>query len=639
MGSIKIRKITYSGDMYYFESPELDDGINLIVGDNGSGKSTFSFFISYALGGTINCFKNNTNNKRRYLEIINDKNNYVLLNIDICEHSYVFKRFINNNDIFISDGVNNFSRKIKRVNDEETFSDWMLSKLDIDVFDLTLGKNSWKIGFNDLFRLMYYDQGTLPIKIFKSPDTENYITDSDVIRNAIFETLLGKTSDKYNRVYNSYQEKLLKYESAKQEVRLFCNLNNISQDVKFDLDGIVKDLETLELEFESIKIKRDESVIQETSFNDNLDFINEVKTNLLNTNVSINDMKIKKEQLLTEKYRVESFKSELKFEVEQLLKIIFINKKLNVFSPTTCPFCSKEIDDSKLGLCVCGNCKDDDGMEKFIYSSDDYLDIYKRKSKKIESINSALLSINEDIDTINSNITDKAKSLDLLTNDLSSIVENSVYSGNSNSIYMINIKLNHINDKICEKEKEYNIFSKLNNLLLNRERMDSDRAIAKELLNKEDYIFKKDKKDMVVNFNKIFKDLVNKSALSGAVVSIESDYMPIINGGTYTAKSAYVTIRLMYYYSMLLYGLIHGGIKFPMFLLIDTPEDSGIDLGHLIKNIKLIESTISSYTNDSSKYQVIITSGEDKYPDSFSKYKKITFNAKGNDFILKEKNV
>lgn len=35
MGSLIIEKVKYSGDKYFYESPMLTNGINLIVGDNG----------------------------------------------------------------------------------------------------------------------------------------------------------------------------------------------------------------------------------------------------------------------------------------------------------------------------------------------------------------------------------------------------------------------------------------------------------------------------------------------------------------------------------------------------------------------------------------------------------------------------
>lgn len=79
MGSLIIEKVKYSGDKYIYESPKLTKGINLIVGDNGSGKSTFTYFIEYCLGNNIKYFEKDYN--KEYIEIVNDTNNFVELDI------------------------------------------------------------------------------------------------------------------------------------------------------------------------------------------------------------------------------------------------------------------------------------------------------------------------------------------------------------------------------------------------------------------------------------------------------------------------------------------------------------------------------------------------------------------------------
>ncbi|EHH0709803.1 AAA family ATPase, partial [Vibrio vulnificus] len=220
MGSLKINRVSYSGKNYYYDSPELDTGINIIVGENGSGKSTFSFLVDYGLGGSVEYFKKaeipkkkRKGKKREYALIVNDENNFVLLDVSINDVNYKLKRYINHNEIFIDDGSNSVSKRIFRQGDIETFSDWLLSKLNIEVFELTLGRHSWLIGFKDLYRLMYYDQETSPIKIFKSPDSDNFISDSDVIRKSIFETLLGKTSEAYNKSYSDFRKSKIEYET------------------------------------------------------------------------------------------------------------------------------------------------------------------------------------------------------------------------------------------------------------------------------------------------------------------------------------------------------------------------------------------------------------------------------------------
>ena len=100
MGSLIIKRVLYNADDYIFESPELSEGINIIVGDNGSGKSTFSYILEYGLGGDIKYFK--PSDKEKHVIITKDKNNYVIIELEINDIKYEFKRFIGKDDIFIS---------------------------------------------------------------------------------------------------------------------------------------------------------------------------------------------------------------------------------------------------------------------------------------------------------------------------------------------------------------------------------------------------------------------------------------------------------------------------------------------------------------------------------------------------------
>ena len=49
MGRLAIRRVVYSGDKYSFESPYLNDGIVIMEGVNGHGKSTFMNLFYYGL--------------------------------------------------------------------------------------------------------------------------------------------------------------------------------------------------------------------------------------------------------------------------------------------------------------------------------------------------------------------------------------------------------------------------------------------------------------------------------------------------------------------------------------------------------------------------------------------------------------
>lgn len=645
MGSLKINRVSYFGNKYYYQSPELNDGINVITGDNGSGKSTFSFFIDYGLGGDVEHFKKNKDDKskakkktiREYSFIVNDKDNYVLLDVFINNINYQFKRFINKNEIFINDGNNSFSRKLFRKGDIEIFSDWILSKLGIEVFDLTLGRHNWLIGFKDLYRLMYYDQETSPIKVFKSPSADNYISDSDVIRKAIFETLLGKTSEKYNQSYSEYRKAEIEYKKASNELNEICKLNNLSPESEYNLTELNKEIEEL---INTIALIEDERLLasrSKTELDINFELIEKLKDEHLNKSIELNECKLNKNKLLVEMSRIENFKQDLEFEIEQINKIIFTHDKLDIFSEITCPFCSKEIDKERQNLCLCGNHRDEENETKFIYSSSDYLYIHAQKSKKLTTVQDAINAVHNDIYESSIHIDKLILEIEAIVTELSNLIDVSTDEGNLAVLSQYNLHLNHLNDELCIKQRHYQSYVVIKELILAKESKNVTRESSLKEFKRQEAIFKKDNKKTIKEFATILKSLVDDSSLSCETMSIDDDYMPIIDGGIYREKSSAVTVRMMYYYTMLIYSLINTNVKFPKFLIMDTPEDSGIDKEKLIKNICLLDEKIKESNSQDVNYQVIITTGDDRCPESFEKYIVDIFKEKEKDYILKER--
>ena len=82
MGRLAVRRVVYSGKNYSFESPYLNDGIVIMEGVNGHGKSTFMDLIYYGLGGRVPAFnKSDEDSSSKHNEIYNDENNYVEIEI------------------------------------------------------------------------------------------------------------------------------------------------------------------------------------------------------------------------------------------------------------------------------------------------------------------------------------------------------------------------------------------------------------------------------------------------------------------------------------------------------------------------------------------------------------------------------
>ena len=242
MGLMRVNKLVYEGEKYHFVSKEFNKNIILIEGDNGTGKSTFCNLIYFALGGEVPIFRRS--NDKRHDEITSDIDNYVDLYISINDGSYLLRRYFGDNEVTIipykrlvekvysEDKQTLLEEKIRyalsedeteiypvnRSKDSSVFSDWILGQLDVSVVELFHGYNTFKINISDLMRLIYHDQQPNPEGIYKKPDTNStYVSDSELVRKAIFELLVGKA---YSEYYDSIVEekKLAREKSLAKEV-------------------------------------------------------------------------------------------------------------------------------------------------------------------------------------------------------------------------------------------------------------------------------------------------------------------------------------------------------------------------------------------------------------------------------------
>ena len=79
MSNLLIKQVKYIGTDYIYESPILSSGVNILEGENGSGKTTFSSLIYFGFGGNVKWFKEDKNDDHQ--QIVNDKSNFVELSI------------------------------------------------------------------------------------------------------------------------------------------------------------------------------------------------------------------------------------------------------------------------------------------------------------------------------------------------------------------------------------------------------------------------------------------------------------------------------------------------------------------------------------------------------------------------------
>jgi len=639
MGKLRINQVTYSGDKYYYISPKINEGLNLFVGDNGSGKTTLTLFIDFALGGNVDVFRDNKTKRKQssikyeYREVLDDANNFVELDLDINSKNFKLKRFIRDNEIFIDDGEFVFSRKIFRKGKDETFSDWLLKSIDIEPFELNMGTYSWTFDFHSLYRLINYDQYTPNNKIYKLPTSDNFVSDSQVIRKSIFETLLNTTSDEYHAAFNLFKAEEKKFKELTSNFNSLIKVHEDFYDESICVQSLLSEIENKETKLEALKSKRISLSTASENKGVSEDAVKEAERVLLRVIDEKNEKRKEFKELKYELARVNNFASDLESEIEQIQKIIFTHEALDLFHPDNCPLCKKEFKQCEQHLENLSN-----SSFNYTYSIEEYRNIYKQKVKKKNTIESAKESISQDVKAIRLSLRKLNSTKLKYKKRLNDLVKTLKCNSELTELERINYKINDLNDELYLLNKRYSVNKEILALKSKKEASDGEKKRLKTSLYNAEKNFIEGNEEIIKRFNKEFSNLMDASPLKISCAKIDQDYMPEIDGGVYREISSGVIIRLAYYFSLLIYSLKFEKSSFPNILIIDTPEDSGIDTPKLISTLESFYSAVLEASNKNfHDYQIILTTGEDRYPKTFDNYIVDEFKEKEGNFILKVK--
>lgn len=653
MGSLRIQKVVYQGANYHFESPLFDENLIIVEGDNGTGKTTFCNLIYYGLGGRVSEFSRKEK-KEQHKQITDDKDNRVELYIKINDENFKLTRYVEDNDITVSSiletcDISTKSLTLIHNNDEPTsifqvfrsaeieyiFSDWVLSKLGITVVELYQGYRNFKINFTDLMRLIYHDQQPDPKGVYKKIDTQsNFMNDSELLRKAIFELLVGKT-------FSEYYDSLSKSKALEKD-------KNIAAGLLKEYSRIVEELagssEPLNITFLQASLQEKENQLERlhnsrNKFKSNREVkgakVDYALTDLKNliTERQLTLSKLNQDLISTidEKQKLSFVKENTLREISQIVKIIHSHDQLNLFSADTCPYCLGKVERAT-GHCVCGSEIQEEQYQRFFYTSKEYKEIYKAKIKTTQTIDTAIVDCNQDINAIQMNIRRLETEIPELMRKIEGRVDNLDTPIDLDTINDIDDEILNTRQDIEKIRQQIEAESKNARLSNDYERKRSDHESSKLQTDELEAKAKIDIQGKVGKLSSIYNALMTDSLpdCNAARISID-DYLPIVGSGEYREASSAVSRRLMYYLALMNLSLSQEDVPFPRFLLIDTPETSGIEL----ENLKRCLEKIGELGRYGKSYQVILTTGLKKYPDSFKGYRKIYLPDKQHRLLVK----
>ncbi len=651
MGYLRIKKVVYSGQKYFFESEIFEKNIVLIEGDNGTGKSTLCNLIYFGLGGKVNEFRPDSDKKHK--EITSDSDNFIELYISINGENFLLRRYLSENDIrvtpFVEKVVKERDKKSIKYSaqemaektkvyaifrrEEDTFSDWILGKLGITVVELYQGYATFKVNFADLMRLVYHDQQPDPEFIYKKLDTKpNFVSDSETLRKAVFELLVGKA---FSEFYGAIAESK-KAENDKALAKSLVDEYTVLSD-KIRGREELKNKSFLQEEIRKNEGQLEKSQAARVAFKRNRDTsitldpqIDMVKNRIMEIELELSDKQEALVGLYNERYRLFAIKNDTVREVGQLQKVIHTHNHLNLFASDTCPYCLTKVDRPE-DHCVCGAQIDEEQYERFFYTSQEYNEILKAKTKSLATIDLAISGCNDDIHEIADGQKSLTKALTELKEKLRTLLGAIDQAIDLETINDIDDKILDIREKIANLYRIIEVETKLESLQKN---YDGKRQLAKDLELKKRELEAKAKRDIAKKINKfssIYNDFMVETLPDCRSARIKlKDYMPIINEGEYREASARVSIRLMYYLSFIKLSLVQEDVNFPRFLLIDTPETAGIEMDNLINCIGKFQE-LEPLGGD---YQVIMATGLKKYPASL-KSNRILYMPTKSDALLR----
>ncbi len=633
MGRIAIRQVEYFGDRYSVVSPKLPDGLVIIEGSNGSGKTTFADLIYFALGGAVKKFSKKGTEQHK--EIREDTNNGVRLTVEIdgALH-YVTRRFDAPEDVLVA--THAAIEKVEvlpivRRDGRRIFSDWILDALGIKVVTLFLGTYGGKLNFTDVMRLVYHDQDPDPSRVFKKADNENFVSDSRDFRRAIFEILIGKASEEYYETLGNLKSAQMRYSDRQAALEAYKSaIARMAVSRKdANADFLREDIEEREKQEE--RLERTRAELRRDAPN-----VPAAETELLglrqalaSAEMTMSETEQRANSVRGEKIRLIALAEQLVDEVARIQKIIHAHETLSLFSPDTCPCCLRKVDRAT-AHCICGQPIDEAAYQRFFYSSDEYLSILKSKQKNVETVRAALRACDVELGEV----------VDLLAkqragaNEIRKSMTRWAGIGGSYST-----ELQRVDDELVEVRVVLGRLREQLELEMERDKLEAhsnaarleverlqQRARSLELAAQEDRAGK------VAQFDKIYTKLMRETLKEVRFARLDSDYEPVINDAEYREASATVTRRLMYYVTLLQMSLADSEMPFPRFLLVDTPETAGIDRENLSRAIGKIAEVLNGSTTPG---QVILTTGDGKYPADLQSCRRMILA--DNDRLLKRK--
>lgn len=566
---MKIEKIIVDGELIIEQ--DFDD-INIILGGNKSGKTTFIKLILYGLGADFDDFIPEI---KEFGKCESVTLNFSFKNIN--EKFQVVRR-LPKSDVVILTDLTSGEQQLLSLDEYSTF---LLNKNEFNISEIAYGENNKAtLRFYFILRAMYIDQETPAYRLLADIGgrEKDYINSVKQLKKEILRSLIYKVDFKKQKTILQLQYLNKKRKDVREKLTLTKDIlknqySDISQKniatIKHKIRELKRDIDNLKsqnhIEDFGIELAHDKSLIKELNSleQQRIGILNEIQNKELN----------KIDMLKTQKV----FESEFSILNEKDVVRDFITN----IPILVCPACSSNLKDSDDGICrLCG--------QKIIEDNSENTLAYKRIIKE---------SLTE-ITTLFDSFTSEINKLKASYNNLTKRIEKlrSAYLKDIDKDF-VNKRINLIADKIAvaSSAKEYwlscwKLMLEVNLLQKNFDSLSEEIKTVSALIllldNNEMVDIDETLESIASYINVKYKDIYNDAEK----VYLDSDMMPIIGNKSLSeisSASEKIVIRLLVLLAFLKISTANN-LKHPGVLFLDSPRDKDLDLTRYRKIIEII---------------------------------------------------
>lgn len=547
---------------------------NILLGENGTGKSTFTKLILYALGVDIPDFIEEIV-KYKYCDLVKidfqtkSNNRYsVIRKLPYADMVMVTPY---QNGILIEEEVTVYNL--------EEYSDFLLEEEQYSNEQVAYGNNQHaSFRYRFVLRTAVVNQTTPHSKILANlgGSGSEYISNQKLINKAIIENILKQNNTEEQKIRLDLKDKEKQRAEINTKLKFYKELldtyKETDEKYPIQLEKIDKELNNLLTERDNLSTQKYNTLLKLEHVSDK-----DSEKKIVKLRSELNEMKERQTGIKLEALDVEGALEKLASELEELKGNIAAKKVLKSIPVSICPVCFNDISESELDEGLCSKCTDQP-YEEVLESLAKYK---KMVEDSIKEANSLKKENYEKLTQLTQEIKNKEKVLNKLQETyFKKLTE--IKEPLESLINEIKDRLNIIVEryyKLVELRK--NIVVK-NELGLSKDKLTSDISQLHRVL--EDASKKSANEILVLEkwkelYEKIFKTVYSKSSS----VSISSeDYMPIINENPVnkiSSDSMKLVAQLAYILSLfqLQEHLVDEKINGVGFVIYDSPKDKDLD--------------------------------------------------------------